>query len=399
MTAELKNIVIIGAATAGMNLVQSLLPKLASSHRIVLIEANPVGYWSIGALRASVLPGFEEKVVHDLSSTTVFGDSNTRHVVLAGTRVVDIQPEYVVVDRDVSSLLPGAQVDGGKSKIRVDKAVLAIGADYGFPARISPGTTSKEQVLQGFRTMQRDIESAQEILVVGGGPTGVEFVGEVLDVHPSKVVTLITRGPGLITNGKDSFGGLSAKLVSQLQAKGVRLIFNDSLSTSSLEGISTGPLSPAKTFTSEKGEQITADFILLSSGGKPNTCWLSHSHPELVDSKTSLIKVNPTFDLSTPGWERYFAIGDAANTPGAKTSFMAKTHAPTLASNILASIKGEGEGKMNKASGPPGEVMAVPLGKNGGASYLMMGSVGGWLTGLVKGKGLFVGQFEGWYKA
>lgn len=396
---ELENVVIIGAATAGMNLVLSLLKSLPCTHRIVLIEANPVGYWSIGALRASVLPGFEEKVVHDLTPTTVFGSASTRHILLSSTRVVDIQPDYVVVDKDVTSTLPESElVEGGKSKIRVDKAVLAVGSDYGFPARITPGTQTKEEVLDGFRKMQRDISAAQEILVVGGGPTGVEFVGEVLDVHPNKVVTLITRGPGLVTTGKDSFGGLSAKLLSQLKSKGVRVILNDSLSSSCLEGVRSGPIEP-RTFTSEKGEEISADFILLCSGGRPNTSWLQQSHPDIVDPSTSLIKVGPTFELSTKGWDRYYAVGDASNSPGPKVSFMAAQHAPLLATNLVTSIKGESEARLKKAGGPAMTVISVPLGKSGGASYLGFGSVGAWLTGAVKGKSLFVGQFEGWFKA
>ncbi len=267
----LKNVVIVGAATAGVNLATSLAKTIPATHRIVLIEANPVAYWSIGALRASVSAGFEEKVVHDLTSKTIFGDE-TRHVVLAGTRVVDVKPDYVVVNRDVTAELPGSETvegegDGGKkTRISIDKAVLAVGADYGFPSRIDPSATTKEDVLEQFRKMQKEIEAAQDVLVIGGGPTGVEYVGEVLDVYPNKKVTLVTRGPGLVTNGKDAFGGLSKKLLSQLHSKGVRVILEDSINADDLK---TGPLGENKTFTTRKAKPSQQTTSCLAPEGNP----------------------------------------------------------------------------------------------------------------------------------
>lgn len=387
----LKNVVVVGAASSGILTAQSIAKTLPPTHRVVLIEANPCAYWSIAALRAAVLPGYEGKVVHDLTGETVFGPS-TRHIVLNGTKVVDLGSDYVVVDRDVTGLVPGSTVEGDRGRIEVDRAVLAIGADYGFPARISTEAKSKEDVLEDFKKMQRDIEAATEILVVGGGPTGVEFAGEVLDVHPGKKITLISRSTGL---GSSAFTGLSSKLIHQLKARGVRLILNDFINTYSLRN---GPLDSVQTFTTSTGESISADYVLLTSGGKPNTKWLQSLDSSMINSD-GLIKVSPTFNILAPGWDRFFAVGDAASTPGPKTSFMASQHAPLAAHNVVASIKGETESKWKKAGGPPGNVLLVPVGTSGGASQLFFLSVGSWMTSLIKGKTLFLSTFEGWFKA
>ncbi|SPO23506.1 related to AIF1 - mitochondrial cell death effector [Ustilago trichophora] len=403
---QLKNVVVVGAASAGLFTAQSLAKSLPDTHRVVLIEANPVAYWSIGALRAAVQVGFENKIIHDLTNDTVFG-TNTRHIVLAGTRVVDLLADGVVVNRDVTASLPGCATlegegdsEGMKIKVQADKVVLAVGADYGFPSRISPSSSTKDDVLKDFQQMQKEIAAAQEILVIGGGPTGVEFVGEVLDEHPNKVVTLLTRGSGLVTNGKDSFRGVSSKLLSQLQSLGVRVILNDSLSA---DNLSTGPLGESKTYITEKGQKISADYLMLSSGGKPSTDWIKEIDSSIIDPDTSLITVTPTFSIasSSPKWANYYALGDAASTPGLKTSYIAQQHAPALAHNIVTAInKAErpDSSKMKNAGGPPGNMIVVPLGKSGGASYLMFFSVGGWLTSLVKGKTLFVDTFHGWFK-
>ncbi|KAJ9477932.1 Pyr_redox_2 domain-containing protein [Pseudozyma hubeiensis] len=395
MSSELLNVVVVGAASAGVNVATNLAKSLPSTHRVVLIEANPVAYWSIGALRASVLPGFETKVVHDLTAETVFGSTDSRHIVLAGTRVIDLQSDHIVVDKDVTASMPGSSVQERKTSIPVERVVLAIGADYGFPARISPSAKTKEDVLDQFRSMQNHIAEAKDILIVGGGPTGVEFAGEVLDVHRGKKVTLITRGPGLITNGKDNYSGLSAKLISQLESKGVRVILNDSID---LDGQTTGPLSSTQTFKTGKGEQLTADFLLIGSGGKPHTQWISHIDPDILDS-SARIKVSPHFSIesSSPRWSKYYAVGDAASTPGPKVSYMAGQHAPQVAHNVVCDVKGEKQ-KMKVASPPSGDIIMVPVGKSGGAGYLMFFSVGGWPTSLVKGKSLFVSMFEGWFR-
>ncbi|EST07913.1 Pyridine nucleotide-disulfide oxidoreductase, FAD/NAD(P)-binding domain protein [Kalmanozyma brasiliensis GHG001] len=392
MSTELKNVVVIGAATAGITVVQTLAKSLPPTHRIVLIEANPVAYWSIGALRASVAPGFETKVVHDLNGKTVFG-AETRHVVLAGTRVVDLHPEYVIVSRDVSGELSGVERTENGSKVAVDRVILAVGSDYGFPMRIDPSATTKEDVLEQFRKTQKEVAAAQEILVVGGGPTGVEFVGEVLDEHPNKVVTLLTRGSLLVSNGKDDLVGVGKKLLAQLQEKGVRVILDDSLE---LEGQKTGPLDGQKTFTTKNGKEIKADFLMIGSGGKSNTAWIKKIDFDLVDDK-GLIKTTSTFNLDSSKWGKYYAVGDAANTPGLKTSQMAGKHAVPCAQNVLAAIKGEKETK--KAAVPSANFFVVPLGRKGGASYMGVMTVGGWPTGMIKGKDLFLGMFEGWFKA
>ncbi|TKY87382.1 hypothetical protein EX895_004059 [Sporisorium graminicola] len=401
-TEAVQNVVVVGAASGGLSVVQSLSKLLPASHRIVLIEANPVAFWSIAALRAAVLPGFEPQVVHDLSTSSIFGANNTRHVVLAGTRVVDLQEDHIVVDRDVSSLLSGCEREAnGGSKIPVDRVVLAVGARSVFPTRLEGGAKTKQDVMEQFARMQSDLAAAHEILVLGGGPTGVEFAGELLDVHPNKKVTLVTRGSGLVTRGNDRLGGVSNKLIAQLTAKGVRLIFKDSVP---LERPTTGPLPTLQTFTTLNGESITADYIVFASGGKPDTGWIAAIDPTIVDPATGLLTVDPTFSICSPDassrtrWWRYYSVGDSANTPGPKVSYMASQHAPLLAHNLVSAIKGNGA-KLKHASDSPAEMIMVNVGKGGGAGYLAFVTVGEWITSLFKGRSLHVAMFHKFFKA
>lgn len=394
-----KNIVIVGAATAGLTAATQLAKTLPETHRVVLIEANPVAFWSISALRASVEPGYEKEIVKDVTSENVFG-AGARHVALSSTKVVDLKEDYVVVDHDVTNLVSGSTLEGDKTKIPIDKVVLAIGAVYAFPARIAPDSKTKQDILNDFQKLQSQVKDAKHILIVGGGPTGVEFAGEVTERYPEKgsSITLVTMGSKLVSNGNDAFVGLSDKLNAQLKKRGVNILFEDSVEADSLP---TGPLDEVKTFKTKNGKSVQADFVLVGTGGKPNTSLVKSVDPSVINSRGQ-VTVNPDLSVKSdkPLWKNYFVVGDANDAPVPKTSFMAGNHAGHTAKNILALVNAESKGTKGQtkpAPGSPGNMISVPLGKSGGASYLFFATVGGWLTGMMKGKTLFLGNFNAFF--
>lgn len=54
--------------------------------------------------------------------------------------------------------------------------VFATGASQPFPMRPKQ-EWSAEEIERHFKVMQREIAESQNIVVMGGGPTGIEFVG------------------------------------------------------------------------------------------------------------------------------------------------------------------------------------------------------------------------------
>lgn len=42
-----------------------------------------------------------------------------------------------------------------------------------------------------LRALQKDVEQAKTIVLVGGGTVGIEFAGEILERFPSKKVTIL----------------------------------------------------------------------------------------------------------------------------------------------------------------------------------------------------------------
>ncbi|KAL7416583.1 hypothetical protein BDY24DRAFT_412755 [Mrakia frigida] len=153
MSKDLKNIVIVGASAAGAGLARALENKLPSTHRIVLIDANEFAFWPISALRAAVVPGWEEKSFKSLQG---FFPKGSRHVMLSKTRVVELGNGFVTVEED-----------GKRREIAFDISVLALGSTYNFPMRALGSTLA--QAKQPFIEAQQALKNTQNTTWASSG--------------------------------------------------------------------------------------------------------------------------------------------------------------------------------------------------------------------------------------
>ena len=96
MTDTLKNIVVIGAGLVGAETAHRIADKLPATHRVIVVSATSVGYWTVASPRAAVVPGFEEKITVSLDH---FWPQNSRHILLTGTKVTKLNAHSVVIDK------------------------------------------------------------------------------------------------------------------------------------------------------------------------------------------------------------------------------------------------------------------------------------------------------------
>jgi NADH dehydrogenase FAD-containing subunit len=137
---------------------------------------------------------------------------------------------------------------------------IATGASQLFPMRPQSSSSTPESVESAFRQMQTSIASAKRILVIGGGPTGIEFTGEVLAQHPDKSITLVHRNTTLLD---DRFPAkLAAGLETQLRNKGVELLLGQHLDVG--DGFNVGAQEGEKEFVTREGKVIKGE---LEGGG------------------------------------------------------------------------------------------------------------------------------------
>ncbi|CAD6917831.1 unnamed protein product [Tilletia controversa] len=133
MSTELKNVVIVGASAAGATAARALVKSLPATHRIVLIDSDEQVFYPVAALRAAVVPGWEDKTL-----------------------------------------------SGEEERILFEYAILATGSAYPAPARAgSPKTAEAKATLQKLQAQVKDankkitLVSRSEQLISKSTPIGL----------------------------------------------------------------------------------------------------------------------------------------------------------------------------------------------------------------------------------
>lgn len=140
------------------------------------------------------------------------------------------------------------------------------------------------------------IKSADSILIVGGGPTGVELAGEIAVDFPDKKVTLVHRGSRLLEFIGERAG---KKALDWLISKDVEVILGQSVN---LNDASDG------IYRTSAGETIKADCHFLCIGKPIASSWLKNTIlRENVDVHGKLMV---DANLRVKGHKNVFGIGD-----------------------------------------------------------------------------------------
>nr|AOR51863.1 ubiquinone-NADH dehydrogenase [Phaffia rhodozyma] len=249
---------------------------------------------------------------------------------------------------------------------------------------------SIEEGKDHLRGLQDQIKAARQIVLIGGGSVGIEFAGEIASQYPKeKSVTIVHRNPQLLS--KSVPAKLAAKLHWQLEAAGIHVVLGTEVDSNIVE-------SGRGRVDLGGGKIIDADLIFNTTGTKTNTSLIAAADANVLDPN-GLVKVDahlrivPSLDGGFFDGKTYFAIGDCAASLGPQTYFKAKNDATFAAKNILASIFK----KSLTAIKAPLDVIVVPIGTTGGAGKVPFGIVGAWPTSLIKGKGLFISNFDSLY--
>ncbi len=175
---------------------------------------------------------------------------------------------------------------------------------------------------------------------VGGGFTGVEAAGEMADFFRSSIrfypsishdqieIVLVEGGPKLLPDLQDGMGEYSAKALSR---RGIRVMTSTLVAGADEHGLML-----------KGGRKIETSTIVWSAGVKPSPVV---ARLPIGTGRGGAIPVRD--DFSVPDYPGVWAIGDCASipSPDGKTFPATAQHAiregPTLAHNIVASLRGE----------------------------------------------------------
>jgi NADH:ubiquinone reductase (H+-translocating) len=337
-------IVIVGGGFAGMAVARRLERRLhAAEAEIVLLSRDNY------SLFTPMLP--------EVTS----GELEVRHVVtpireqLARTRFVLADVDSIdVVRREVAY---HHVLTGTRTVAHYDHLVLALGSStstFGLPGiaqytwplkRLEDADALRNHLVWlleladtiGDETRRRRLLT---LVVVGGGFTGVETAGEIVELFRSVLrfykslraddvrMILVEAGPSLLAGLPPKMGTYSKRV---LERRGVEVLLGDGVA-----GADEGGL------VLQSGRRIETETIVWSAGVKPSPTLASIALPT-----TKRGAVNTERDMRVRGFGDVWALGDCAAIPdGAGGIFpMTAQHAiregPCLADNIVLTLRGE----------------------------------------------------------
>jgi len=249
--------------------------------------------------------------------------------------------------------------DGGV--LSYDTLVLATGVRHAYFGHdewepFAPGlktledaTSIRRRVLLAFEHAERETDAARRralltFVIVGGGPTGVELAGAIvelahitlpdefrlIDTRKARIV-LVEAGPRILPSFTAE---LSAYAQAALERLGVEIHLGSPVSECSAQGVVFG------------GEPLAAKVILWAAGvrASPAAAWLG-----LPADGVGRLKVAP--DLCAPGRPEIFVIGDTATidawhgkpVPGIAPA--AKQQGAHVAATIRRRLKGDAKSR------------------------------------------------------
>ncbi|MBS0191211.1 MAG: NAD(P)/FAD-dependent oxidoreductase [Phycisphaerales bacterium] len=231
------------------------------------------------------------------------------HVVLAEPSAINLAESRVVFD------------DG--TVLEYDWLVLAAGATHSYFGhndweQIAPGLKTIEDATEIRRRILLSFESAEyegspdarraalTFAIVGGGPTGVELAGAIMEIAAKTIprdfrfidtkttrVILFDAGDRLLPAFSPE---MSARARRDLERMGVEVRLNSQVTNVTNDGVHVG------------GEFVPARSVFWAAGVRANPIGASLG---VAMEKTGQIKVGP--DLTVPGYPRVFVVGDMAS--------------------------------------------------------------------------------------
>ncbi|KAH9841100.1 iron uptake cluster protein [Rhodofomes roseus] len=438
VTALNKTVVVLGLSYGGAHAARTLSQKLPKGWRVVCIDRNTHFNHLYVLPRFAVVPGHEHKAFIPYQPMLTLRDpTSLAETVLLHAHITSLSPKSLTLSR----AFPEHGIKEPERKLHFDYALYALGSHLPAPINLWGPVGNDPDVFAVTKGMAQDvvgkrqtptavvdaesssyegtkpegiswlqrfgarIESAFSILVVGGGPLGVQYSTDIKERFPSKHVTLLhSRAQLLPTFVK----GMHDEIMSTLTELDIPTILGDRLDLASVKEGRT-VINPdgkrERVVRTVSGREVRAELILLCTGQVPNTGLMAQAVPEALiseGSKKGQTRVARTMQVAVPAmsdgtesiqaalsglslsdkraqnegdepvhvpYPNLFAVGDAvdgygANNAGRNSHYMADVAVKNILKLIEQSEQGgSGDVELEKyVPGPLSKAIKISLG-------------------------------------
>jgi NADH dehydrogenase len=305
--SRLPRLAIIGAGFAGLNAAKALR---RAPVEITIVDRRNFHLFQPLLYQVAAAALNPSDIAYPIRS--VFRrQKNVTGVLLAEATGIDVDEKTVTLD------------DG--SKVPYDYLILGTGATHSYFghdewADLAPGLktledalTMRQRVLAAFEKAERDPDHVERLLtfvVIGGGPTGVELAGALVEIavhslgdefdviDPARARVILVEGdPHVLPVYPEN---LSESARRQLESLGVEVVTGTLVSEIDGGGV-----------TLASGRRIDAGTVLWAAGVQASS--LGALLEAEMDGSG---RVRVVEDLSVPGHPEVFVVGDLASVPG-----------------------------------------------------------------------------------
>jgi NADH dehydrogenase len=262
---ELKSLVVLGGGFGGLAAAKALAKKAKGQYRITLIDRNPKQIFT------PTLPDLEIEEVDIKNIAKKYNFDFQVNEVIG----LDIKNKTIkLTDRNIT----------------YDGLVLALGMETEYFN--TPGIKENSIPLKSawdaerIKKITENFKGSEKIIIIGGGPTGVELAGT---LFKKAKITLVEKGPTILSSFSET---LQNKVAQKLVEKGVEIITNCGVIKAT-----------ADTATLETCGDNKFDLLVWAAGAKGSSVY-QNSGLDLDSRGRVLVDKNLQINNSV------FAIGD-----------------------------------------------------------------------------------------
>jgi NADH dehydrogenase FAD-containing subunit len=288
---------ILGAGLTGLPLAHYVLKHYANKHdlKVILVSRSDEFYWNIGTPRAAIPGQFsDDKIFFSIPNAFVKYPAERFEFVLGTVEAWDPDKNSVAVTLS----------DGQTRTLDYHTLLVATGSDYAdhMPWKL---VGSSQETHDSLTKLRKEVNQAKSIVVGGGGPTGIEFAGELgheyAKIGKKEVILVITDSLPLESKNLAATREAAKKELEKLK---VKIISNARVTeTTSSAGRTVVKLTKSDGST----ETLETDLFVPTWGVAFNTSFA----PNTLLEPNGRLKV--TKSLRAPGYDNVFLAGDAAN--------------------------------------------------------------------------------------
>ncbi|GAP88365.1 putative FAD-dependent pyridine nucleotide-disulfide oxidoreductase [Rosellinia necatrix] len=398
MADSKKKIVILGGSYGGVStahyLLKHVVPKLpdTKSYQVVLISTSSETMCRPATPRALISDTMFPQEKLFVSIPKSFSQYAPGSFIFEKGTVTALDHE----NRTISALI-AERIGGSTAELRINYHALIIATGASTPSPLLGFTRDETALKSNWATFRKALANAKQIVVAGGGASGVEVAGELGEYlngragwfsstlsDPKVQITLLSGGSRILPYLRPAIAETAETYLSKL---GVQTVHNTRVTTVIPAAAGGEDVAANATLTLDNGETLQADLYIPATGAIPNTQFV----PGTMRCPDGRVNTNASTLRVVGAGDRVYAIGDVSSAARPAIHNILSM-VPVLCANIkrdLLLAVGEssqvvGEDRVFKED--TRETQLVPIGKSKGVGAAMGMKFPSFLVWLIKGR-------------